>query len=308
MTGTPSQDIWHASAAQVEVDAYDDGLSQVGSPSFGGKSSKMLVLALALLILALGGFIAFSMLETDGEESESVDYMARLTGAIDHFFADEAQDEFAEELSEAPVSKKTSKKGKEVAESPAPNDIKPEEKLPEVQGNPYWALPNRLTQKLEITARWTPEEETAIRAGLTHTFRYQRFKTIQDLRKHPLLGSEAALWDAQADSGFWVRAFALLAIVEQGTDVPLSALDQAIGKAHPDLVANFFRRFIKKPTPASTYLARHAIKLLDANGRLVALEIIARSRDTHDKEYLSAALQDPDLKVQKFAKKSLRRR
>jgi len=207
---------------------------------------------------------------------------------------------------EAPTN--IAKKAPPTPKGPATKIVKADV-LKVTTGNPYLLLPNKILGNGMVTGRdWTTDEERTYRLGLDHRFRYQHFKTVQNIRKDKLAGSASLLWIAIKDKGFWVRMTAAIALAEFAAEVPLKTLEAAIKNARSDLIANFFERFVRKANPGQLYLMRQMVRLLDEKGRLVVLRAIDRSKDELRDLYLVAATQDPAQKIQVWAKESVQKR
>jgi hypothetical protein len=175
-----------------------------------------------------------------------------------------------------------------------------------VQGNPYWSLPNSIVGSTEHGERvLTPEEEETLRAGLTHRFTYQRFKTVWDIRHQHRLGADAILWDAMRDKKFWTRMYAAIALAETNVEVSLQSLEGAMAGARSELVANFFERFTRHPNAGQLFIMRQVLRVLDERGRLVVLKGIHKSKDSLRDLYMTAATQDPGRRVQAWVKQAL---
>jgi hypothetical protein len=188
----------------------------------------------------------------------------------------------------------------------APAVVPTPESLGVVPGNPYWHLPNSIAGYPSAPSRsWTPEEEETWRGGLSHRFVYQHFKTVMDVRKRHLSGSESILWDAMQDSKFWTRMQAAIGLAEFNIPVATEQLEQALGQERSELVANFFERFVQKSTAAQRFIMRQSIRLLDERGRLVVLRALSREKDKYRALYLIAATQDPGPHVQRWVQKNL---
>ncbi len=128
------------------------------------------------------------------------------------------------------------------------------------------------------------DEESSFKAGLSHEFNYQRYKTVLDLAAAKAPGSEELLRQALDSKKFWIRMRALIALADMGDEITDDDVRQALGKTHSELRARFFKRFEKSPCSVGCfYVARASLKHLDASGRVQALRVIAReSSDVRD--------------------------
>ena len=177
-----------------------------------------------------------------------------------------------------------------------------------LQGNPYWKLPNEWLGPEQPPMRdWTPEEEYVARRGVAHQYPYQRFKTLMTLGEEPLAGSEMLLWYGLKDTQLWIRMAALRGLVNYGKRPSVAVLQQAIGPARSDQLANYLLRYSKSPTAADAYLARAFIRLLDGKGRRAAIMTIESSADSLRDLYRIAAFYDPAPSMQAYMARSLRR-
>jgi hypothetical protein len=178
-----------------------------------------------------------------------------------------------------------------------------------VSGNPYWALPNRIVgKKLPIGPAWTAGEEETFRAGLNHQFTWQRHKTVLDVRNRRLRGSEAILWDALSEKKFWTRMHAVIGLADFNVEVSLESVEVALGDAHSELVARFFKRFSDNSTAGTRFIMRQCIKLLDERGRLSVLKVLNRANDELRDLYMVAATKDPGRRIQRWLGHSLHRK
>ncbi len=187
-----------------------------------------------------------------------------------------------------------------------PVDTGPVRLVQVVEGNPYWALPNRIAgQVVPLGRMWSADEEEGYRQALTSRYVYQRFKAVQDIRQGRLRGSEAILYDALAEKKFWTRMEAVIGLAEFGIPVDLSMVEKALGNARSSLVANYFRRFSVEASPGALYILRQAIRLVDERARLSALRSLAQHEDPFRELYLAAALQDPSRRVKQWTENEL---
>lgn len=182
----------------------------------------------------------------------------------------------------------------------------PPPKVKVVAGNPYWHLPNAIVAdgksgfETPLGRTWTAEEEENWRSGLSHRYTYQRWRTVMDVRKQRLRGSEAILVDALKEPKFWTRMYAAFGLAEFGIPVSLKTIDQVLVGARSELVRDFFERFAKRCSPGQCYMLRQVVRLVDEKGRLMALQGIARSRDSLRDVYLTAATLDPGPRVRRW--------
>lgn len=257
-------------------------------------SSKMPLIVLAGLLVAVGGWFAF---ETFVAER---DPFATLKGYVDLVMGHET----AVDDPVLPRQPKARPVTKTVTEAP----VAPPPATAAVAGNPYWTLPNKiLGPSIPMKRAWAPEEEETLRAGLSHHFAYQRYKTVMDIRQRRLIGSDAVLWDAMQDKKLWTRMFAAIGLAEFNVEISLQSLEGAMNGARSELLADFFERFMRKPKAAELFVMRQVVRLLDEKGRLIVLQAIANSHDSLRDVYLMAATQDPGARVQSWIARQLGR-
>lgn len=174
--------------------------------------------------------------------------------------------------------------------------------------NPYLGLPNRLVGEIAPLARkWSPQEEAVWHRGITHSFPYQHYKTVRDVVRARLAGSDVVLWGALDDDKLWVRMWAVCGLADFGIELEGSSVIKAIGSAHTDLTRNFFKRFISKSTAGQRYVMRYALPIVAPQTRLVIYQALLSQRDDLSDLYLVAASLDPDRMMSRWAKNALRR-
>ena len=142
-------------------------------------------------------------------------------------------------------------------------------------------------------ARLSADQEATLTAGLTHEFNYQRYKTVLDLAATNAPGSEELLRQALESKKFWTRMRALIALADMGDQVTDDDVREALGDAHSELRARFFKRFEKSPCSVGCFfVARAALKHLDAHGRKQALRVVSREASDIRDVYMIAATFD----------------
>ncbi len=169
-----------------------------------------------------------------------------------------------------------------------------------VEGNPYWHLPNLLPPVSASTRMWNLQEEEQWRQRLQHRFPWQRLKAVKDIRDQRLRGSEAALWTALNDKKLWTRMSAVIGLAEGGFEVPLDAMDQALGREREDLVANYFERYVARSSEAERYIMKQSIRLAPDKARLTILRALVHAGDPDRDLYLVASSLDPSPRVQRW--------
>jgi hypothetical protein len=137
------------------------------------------------------------------------------------------------------------------------------------------------------------DQEATFKAGLAHEFNYQRYKTVLDLAAINAPGSEEMLRQALESKKFWIRMRALIALADMGDEVTDNDVREALGDAHSELRARFFKRFEKSACSVGCfYVARAALKHLDASGRDQALKVVSREASNIRDVYMIAATFD----------------
>ena len=167
----------------------------------------------------------------------------------------------------------------------------------------YGGLPNKLpSQSATADAAEGAQAVTdELVAGMDHEFAYQRFKAIQEIRKQKVTAATDLLQQGLIDEKFWNRMYSAITLAEFGVPVTVAELSGVIEDTRSELIANFFRRFLKKPSDGELYIMRQMLRLADERGRLVLLQAIARSRDDLRNLYLVAATMENSAKIKGWA-------
>ncbi|MBC7530002.1 MAG: hypothetical protein H7318_00380 [Oligoflexus sp.] len=263
-----------------------------------GNRNIMILAVLLLIVIGVGAFLYLGdSLFGDGAPAEDT--------------AAEASADLSAEADakgkEAAVSAQAGGEGKTPAETKAALDKAKVETsvVQEIPGNPYWKLPNPVAALSETPAPITTQQTEAWRGGLAHPFSYQRYKSVEDMRKAKMDGSVAILYEALAQPKFWTRMEALLGIAEQGIPIDTDSMHAAIGDARPDLVRNYFRRFKNNYTDVTAHVMRQALRVVDQKSRhLILMQLAAHRNETNDM-YLIAGLHDADAMTKDFAQTTL---
>jgi hypothetical protein len=291
VAGGSSPDFWDIGAGETMSRgmAPDHEFSELVEIETPGSKSSTAVWLLAGLLLIIGGYFSYEMFMNDRDPMMVIDEWMGLAEG----------DAVVEEPAPKPRAKK-------VATEPAPQTKK---SAAQVTGNPYWTLPNQIVGiKPRLGRMWNALEEEAWRAGLLHRYPYQRYKTVQDVRKRRLRGSDAVLWDAMQDKKFWTRMFAAVGLAEMNIEVSIQTLEGAMAGGRSELVADFFERFTRRPNAGQVFVMRQVVRVLDEKGRFMVLRGINRANDGLRDLYLVAATQDPSRKIQRWAERELDRR
>ena len=242
-----------------------------------GGAGQIALIFFAVLVLAAGGYFAYEYFVNDRNP------LAQL---------------FGEELPETPASKRAPKVAK-TNEGPALPTLRTS-KVPSRYG-PYGLLPNPLEGERQASTRtWTAAEEETWRAGLSHRFNYQRYKTVTDVVGMKLAGSESILWDALEERKIWIRMRAAMGLADHGIIISTSVVEKAIGNARPEAVEGFFKRFARFATPGERFVLREAMKIAPPIARVAVLDVLNRLDDKYRNLYFAAATQDSDPRVQKY--------
>jgi hypothetical protein len=165
---------------------------------------------------------------------------------------------------------------------------------PTGEANVWSQVKNELGDELpKRGASLSADQETTFKAGLAHEFNYQHYKTVLDLAAINAPGSEELLRQALESKKFWIRMRALIALADMGAEVTDNDVREALGNAHSELRARFFKRFEKSACSVGCfYVARAALKHLDAPGRDQALKVVSREASDIRDVYMIAATFD----------------
>jgi hypothetical protein len=289
---------YKASGAQEYSEVVEGGAVAAG----GGKPLMYLLL---LVVLTVIGFAAYEFFVNERNPVDTVTaWVDQLAGGG----ADESEPAplTPEQKAKAKAAAAKRAKAADEAMAAAAAKAKAAETLAPVVGNPYWALPNKIYGKLPLARLWTSDEEETFRAGITHRFSYQRWQTVQSIRKLRLSGSDVVLWDAMQDRKFWTRMAAAVGLAELNIELSLNVIEGLMTDQRSELVADYFERFTRRPNGGQAFMLRQVVRLLDEKGRLIALQGIARSQDPLRDLYMAAATRDPGRHVQRWIARHLR--
>jgi hypothetical protein len=166
--------------------------------------------------------------------------------------------------------------------------------VPTGEDNVWSHVKNELGGELpKRGASLSADQEATFKAGLAHEFNYQHYKTVLDLAAINAPGSEEMLRQALESKKFWIRMRALIALADMGDEVTDNDVREALGDAHSELRARFFKRFEKSACSVGCfYVARAALKHLDASGRDQALKVVSREASDIRDVYMIAATFD----------------
>ncbi|WP_141731909.1 hypothetical protein [Oligoflexus tunisiensis] len=257
---------------------------------FDSGSNTRNYIIVGVLVLALAA--ALYLTSGDGTESPLSQILSQF-GSTSEMAPESPADDMMPESAPTMMAPTT----QQVAPAPPPKVETPPTPQVDLQ-NPYWALPNPLENTTGPEGGiLNPAQEERWRQGLAHPFVWQRYKTVIDMRKARLKGSQNLLNDALAQPKFWTRMEALIALAESGVAVDIDTVEAGIGSTRRSLIQNYFRRFRRAATGGEIYIMRQAIRIMDAGTRRVILESLIRRRDPINDLYLVAATYDPNIKV-----------
>lgn len=136
----------------------------------------------------------------------------------------------------------------------------------------------------ELGAQLTSDQDAMLREKLSHRFNYQRYVGVTELAALRARGSEDLLRTGLESKKFWTRMRALIGLADLGAEITDEDVKMALGDAHSELRARFFKRFEKSPcTVGCFYVARAALPHLDELGRAQVIQVISReSADVRD--------------------------
>lgn len=150
------------------------------------------------------------------------------------------------------------------------------------------------------------DQESSLKAGISHEFTYQRYKTVMELAELRAPASEEFLRQALESKKFWIRMRALIALADLGDQITDDDVKQALGDAHSELRARFFKRFERGACSVGCfYVARAALKHLDAPGRQQVLRVITKETSDVRDVFLVAASFDSHPNVRRTAEEWL---
>jgi hypothetical protein len=151
-------------------------------------------------------------------------------------------------------------------------------------------------------ASLSTDQEAAFNANLEHEFNYQRYQAVLDLADLKAPGSEELLRQALESKKFWIRMRALIALADLGDHITDVDVKDALGRTHSELRARFFKRFEKSPCSSGCYfVARAALKHLDALGRAQVVRVLAREPSDVRDVFMVAATFDQSQRVRQVA-------
>jgi hypothetical protein len=202
-----------------------------------------------------------------------------------------------EEVAVAPVHQKEKAV---VADPPATTKT---ESVDAPAANIWESIDNDYGAKLaEVSAPLTADQEAQFQAGLDSELTYQRYKTILDIAMTRARGTEDMLRQGLESKKFWTRMRAVIALAEMGEPITDDDMKLALGDAHSELRARFFKRFEKSPCGTGCYfIARAALPHLDARGREQVIRVVSREDSEIRDVFMVAATFDESDIVKKAA-------
>ena len=293
-----SEPLWESYDAPEDLSPEQQEFSALRELELAPKGVQYRFVWLILLLVGAGSYSAYEVLINDHNPFESM-----LVSLEDLIKFGTGQD-VAEPQADATVAATAAQ-----TSSPKTSDSGPmsERADPSAKSNTsqvYNGLPNKPpTQPAKVDA--TKDAPAAVSdelvAGMNHEFVYQRFKAIQEIRKQKVIAATDLLQQGLIDEKFWNRMYSAITLAEFGVPVTVAELGDAIEDTRSELIANFFRRFLKKPGAGELYIMRQMLRVADERGRLVLLQAIARSRDDLRDLYLVAATMEDSAKIKGWA-------
>ena len=290
--------LWESYDAPEDLSPEHQEFSALRELELAPKGVKYRVVWLILLLVGAGSYSAYEVLINDHNPFESV--LASLDDLIKSGLGDDAAQSPADAAVAASVAQTASSKKTDSGSASERTD-------PKVSSNTskaYNGLPNKPpTQPVKVEAAKDAPAAVAdeIVAGMNHEFVYQRFRAIQEIRKQKLTAATDLLRQGLIDEKFWNRMYSAITLADFGVPVTVAELGDAIEDTRSELIANFFRRFLKKPGAGELYIMRQMLRVADDRGRLVLLQAIARSRDDLRDLYLVAATMEDSAKIKGWA-------
>jgi len=154
----------------------------------------------------------------------------------------------------------------------------------------------------DVTAPLTADQEAQFQSGLDSTLTYQRYKAVLDIAKTRARGTEDMLRQALESKKFWTRMRAIIALADMGEKITDADMKAALGEAHSELRARFFKRFEKSSCGAGCfYIARAALPHLDALGREEVIRVVSREESEIRDVFMVAATFDEAQTVRQAA-------
>ncbi len=287
--GIPEMGSYGQEADMAFFAAVDEQASGQGSRAGGkGRSSGLSPFTVLLLILAIPVGLYFY----DDSLFPSVDEIRRWLAAVGIEIEN----------------------GNEEGDSPRPKAVVAPKQTPSsvvaLDGagnpiNPYWTLPNRL-EEVAATAnrRWTSQEEESFFVGMEHRFQWQRYRTVRDVARARLVGSEVILWAALDQPKFWMRMRAAAALGDFGLETSFDVAEKALGKASDALIHRFLQRFVDNSSEGERYLLRQIIRIVDEPSRLSILQALRRHPDPLRDLYMVAGQYDPSPRIKEWVRRN----
>ena len=160
--------------------------------------------------------------------------------------------------------------------------------------NVWSVIKNEMGDDLpELAAPLTADQESLLKDKLSHHFIYQQYVGVLEVSALRAKGSEELLRIALESKKFWTRMRALIGLADLGEDITDDDVKLALGDAHSELRARFFKRFEKSPCSLGCfYVTRAALSHLDELGRAQAIKVIAREKSEVRDLFMVAATYD----------------
>lgn len=293
-----SEALWESYDAPEDLSPEQQEFSALGDLELAPKGATYRLIWLLLLLVGAGSYSAYEFLINDHNPFES------MLVSLDDLIKFGLGQDVAEPQADATVAATAAQTGSPKTSDSGSASERAEPLASSNTSKAYNGLPNKPpTQPAKVDA--TKDAPAAVSdelvAGMNHEFVYQRFKAIQDIRKQKVIAATDLLQQGLIDEKFWNRMYSAITLAEFGVPVTVAELGDAIEDTRSELIANFFRRFLKKPGAGELYIMRQMLRVADERGRLVLLQAIARSRDDLRDLYLVAATMEDSAQIKGWA-------
>jgi hypothetical protein len=291
--------LWESYDAPEDLSPEQQEFSALRELELAPKGIHYRFVWLILLLVGAGSYSAYEVLVNDHNPFES------MLVSLDELIKSGMGQDLAEPQTDAAVvAASVAQKGSPKNSDSGPVSERADLSVKSNTSKVYNGLPNKQpTQPATVDAAKDAPAAVSdeIVAGMNHEFVYQRFKAIQEIRKQKLIAATDLLRQGLVDEKFWNRMYSAITLADFGVPVTVAELGDAIEDTRSELVANFFRRFLKKPGAGELYIMRQMLRVADERGRLVLLQAIAASRDDLRNLYLVAATMEDSAKIKGWA-------
>jgi len=290
--------LWESYDAPEDLSPEQQEFSALGELELTPGGIKYRFVWLILLLVGAGSYSAYEVLINDHNPFES------MLVSLDELIKFGLGQDVAEPPVDAAVAASVAQAGSPKKADSGPVSERADQSTRSNTSKAYNRLPNTPpTQPAKVDAAKDAPAAVSdeLIAGMNHEFVYQRFKAIQAIRKQKVIAATDLLQQGLIDEKFWNRMYSAITLAEFGVPVTVAELGDAIEDTRSELIANFFRRFLKKPGAGELYIMRQMLRVADDRGRLVLLQAIARSRDDLRDLYLVAATMEDSAKIKGWA-------